>query len=184
MSSSESVPVALSQKSKTCLPSEAVVQWCSVKKVFWEISQNSQKNPCARVSFSTKLQASNFIRKETLAQVFSCEFCEISKNTFSYRTPPVAASVKATHTNNKINSNYLGDKLFLKNVYIIKVLAHWCVQVYMSFFTIWTVQSAVTCESGRAASRKSVYFGISKLILYFPYFMYHVLYYSLCTFAL
>ena len=26
--------------------------------------------------------------KETLAQVFSCEFCEISKNTFSCRTPP------------------------------------------------------------------------------------------------
>ena len=34
----------------------------------------------------------NFIKKETLAQVFSCEFCEISKNTFSYRTPPIAAS--------------------------------------------------------------------------------------------
>ena len=31
-------------------------------------------------------------RIETLAQVFSCEFCEISKNTFFYRTPPVAAS--------------------------------------------------------------------------------------------
>ena len=28
----------------------------------------------------------------TLTQVFSCEFCQISKNTFSYRTPPVAAS--------------------------------------------------------------------------------------------
>ena len=28
-----------------------------------------------------------FIKKETLAQVFSCEFCEISKNTFSNRTP-------------------------------------------------------------------------------------------------
>ena len=27
-------------------------------------------------------QACNFIKKETLAQVFSCEFCEISKNTF------------------------------------------------------------------------------------------------------
>ena len=26
--------------------------------------------------------ACNFIEKETLAQVFSCEFCEISKNTF------------------------------------------------------------------------------------------------------
>ena len=29
--------------------------------------------------------------EETLAQVFSCEFCESSKNTFFYRTPPVAA---------------------------------------------------------------------------------------------
>ena len=29
----------------------------------------------------------NFIKKETLAQVFSCEFCEISKNTFFYRPP-------------------------------------------------------------------------------------------------
>ena len=27
-------------------------------------------------------QACNFIKKETLAQAFSCEFCEISKNTF------------------------------------------------------------------------------------------------------
>ena len=28
----------------------------------------------------------------TLAQVFSCEFCEIFKNTVFYRTPPVATS--------------------------------------------------------------------------------------------
>ena len=34
----------------------------------------------------------NFIKKETLAQVFSCEFCKISKNTFFYRTLPVATS--------------------------------------------------------------------------------------------
>ena len=33
------------------------------------------------------------LKKETLAQVFSCEFCEISKSTFFYRTPPVAASI-------------------------------------------------------------------------------------------
>ena len=33
-----------------------------------------------------------FIKKETLAPVFSCEFCEIPKNTFSYKTPPVPAS--------------------------------------------------------------------------------------------
>ena len=34
----------------------------------------------------------HFIKIESLAQVFSYEFCKISKNTFSYRTPPVAAS--------------------------------------------------------------------------------------------
>ena len=50
--------------------------------MFLEIPQNSQENPCAKVSFLIKLQAScNFIKKETLAQVFFCEFCGISKNT-------------------------------------------------------------------------------------------------------
>ena len=34
----------------------------------------------------------NFIKKESLAQVLSGEFGEISKNTFCYKTPPVAAS--------------------------------------------------------------------------------------------
>ena len=47
--------------------------------VFLEIWQNSQENTCARVSF-LKPPACNFIRKETLSQVFSCEFCEISKS--------------------------------------------------------------------------------------------------------
>ena len=63
---------------------EAVVQMCSVKQLFLEISQNSQ-GPC------------NFIKKETVAQVFSREFYKISKNTFSYRTPPVAASALTQH---------------------------------------------------------------------------------------
>ena len=39
-----------------------------------------------------RVQACNFIKKETLVQVFSCEYYEIRKNTFSYRTSPVAAS--------------------------------------------------------------------------------------------
>ena len=34
----------------------------------------------------------NFIKKKTLAQVFSCELYEISKKYFYYRTPLVAAS--------------------------------------------------------------------------------------------
>ena len=33
---------------------------CSVNQVFWEISQNSQKNSCARVSFLVRLQARGF----------------------------------------------------------------------------------------------------------------------------
>ena len=63
---------------------EAVVRRFSVKKVFLKISQNSQEDTCARVSFLIKLQAwvCNFIKKETLAQVFFCKFCKISKNTF------------------------------------------------------------------------------------------------------
>ena len=39
----------------------------SVKQVFLEVSQNLQKETCTGVSYLTKL-------KETLAQVFSCEF--------------------------------------------------------------------------------------------------------------
>ena len=37
--------------------------------------------------------ACNFIEKENLTQVFSCQFREISKNTFCYKTPQVAASL-------------------------------------------------------------------------------------------
>ena len=68
----------------------AVAQRCSVKNIFLEISQNSQENTCSWVSFLIKLQAlvcifpySDWIRKDT------------SKNTFSYRTSPVAASVQS-----------------------------------------------------------------------------------------
>ena len=62
---------------------EAATRGVLCKKVFLEISQNSQESICARASFLIKLQAYNFIKKETLVQVFSCEFCEISINTFS-----------------------------------------------------------------------------------------------------
>ena len=58
------------------------------KKVFLKFSQNSQENTCARASFLMKLQASacNFIKKETLAQAFSCEFCGISETSFLQNT--------------------------------------------------------------------------------------------------
>ena len=63
------------------------------KKVILEISRNSQENTCARDSFLIKLQVSglktNFIKKESLSQVFSCEFweiLEIPKEHLFYRT--------------------------------------------------------------------------------------------------
>ena len=64
---------------------EPATHRCSVKKVLLEISKNSQENNCTRVSFLIKLQAGacNFIKKETLAQKFSCEFCETFVNTSS-----------------------------------------------------------------------------------------------------
>ena len=44
---------------------------CYLKKVFLEVSQNSQQKTCARNSFLIKLQATcNFIKKETLALKF------------------------------------------------------------------------------------------------------------------
>ena len=41
---------------------------------------------------NNRAEAYNFIKKETLTQVFAYEFCEIFKNTFFDRTPLVAAS--------------------------------------------------------------------------------------------
>ena len=64
---------------------------CSVKKAFLEISQNSQENTCVRVFF---------FKKEILVQVFSCESFKIFKNTFSYRTPAMAALHSIWHIKN------------------------------------------------------------------------------------
>ena len=56
-------------------------QRCSIKKDVLEILQYSQENTCDTLFF-----------KDTLAQVFSCEFFKISKITFFvehiWQTPP------------------------------------------------------------------------------------------------
>ena len=61
---------------------------CSVKKIFLKVSQNSQENTCARVSFLIKLQTA------ALTQVFSCEFSEVFKNTFFHGTKVSAFVVR------------------------------------------------------------------------------------------
>ena len=51
--------------------SKSNIGMCSMKKMFTNISQNSQENICAKASFLTKLPGvCNFIKKEALAQVF------------------------------------------------------------------------------------------------------------------
>ena len=79
----DSLPVIMRRKQAFLMKYRSSHRKCSIKKVFLEISQNSQENTCARVSFLMKFQASgcNFIKRETLAQAFSCEFCQIFKNT-------------------------------------------------------------------------------------------------------
>ena len=70
------------------------------KNVFLEILQISRKTPLREYFFDNvaglrpkpKPKACKSIKRETLAQLFSSEICEISKNTFSYKTLPLAAS--------------------------------------------------------------------------------------------
>ena len=107
----------------TCIPYiEAVSQRCSVKKVFLEISQNSKENTCARVSFLIKLQVSacSSIKKETLEQVFSCEICEIFKNT-SFPTEHLRWLLLDTYSWINVIMSVLYFKCFLKQ----KTLYDW-----------------------------------------------------------
>ena len=75
---------------------EPVVQRCSVKKVFLEISRNSQRNTCASVSFLIKLKL--------WLSCFSVKFL---------RTPLVAAS-EQQHSENAVKSAKIDVSGFLK----------------------------------------------------------------------
>ena len=68
--------------------SEAVTYKYSIKKVFLKIPPDFvPEKLCTRVSFLIKLQVQsytcNFIEQGALTEVFSYEFCEVFKNTFS-----------------------------------------------------------------------------------------------------
>ena len=75
------------------------------ERLFFETLQISQENTCARVSFLWKLQtkACNFIKKEILAQVLACEFCDISKSTF------FTEHLRATASETYKGGFYLGE---------------------------------------------------------------------------
>ena len=69
---------------------------CSLKKsVLRNFGKFTEKHLCQSPFFNkvAVLRHAILLKKETLAQVFSCKFFEIFKNTFLYRTPLVAVSV-------------------------------------------------------------------------------------------
>ena len=61
------------------------------KAVLRNFAKFTGKHLCQNLFFNKfagkRPEAYDFIKKESLAQVLSCELCEISKNIFSYRTP-------------------------------------------------------------------------------------------------
>ena len=78
----------------------------------------------------------NFIKNETLAQTFSCEFCEVSKNTFFTEHLQATASVwfcltkleklsseseelKEASFDNKLKSLIVGSWNLLKDIWIL-----------------------------------------------------------------
>ena len=61
------------------------------KGVLRNFAKFTGKHLCQSLFFNKV--AALIVKKETLAQVFSSEYCEISKNTFFYRTATVVASV-------------------------------------------------------------------------------------------
>ena len=82
----------------------------SYKELIW-------LEPATKGVLWKKPQACNFIKKEILAQVFSCEFCEISKNTFFKEHLWTTASVWC--------SNYPNSYFWKALEFYLRVLSLW-----------------------------------------------------------
>ena len=65
--------------------SEAVIWWCSVKKVFLKLSQNSLEKTCVRVSFFNKVAGPRpvtLLKKKLWHTCFPVNFSKNFKSTF------------------------------------------------------------------------------------------------------
>ena len=96
---------------------------------FYEISSNTFFIEHLRTVASAWALRPAVFRKETLAQMFLCEFCEFFKNTFSYRTPPIAASA----------SNLMGPP-------VLKLLEF--LEFFWNFFSNWNTCARLLFQSG------------------------------------
>ena len=85
MSFSQKFPLNLSEEKKF----RRSHRRCSVRRdVLRNFAKFTGKYLCQSLS---QVEGCNFIKKETLAQVLSCEFCKISTNTFFTEHPWVIA---------------------------------------------------------------------------------------------
>ena len=119
-------------KKLTTIGAEAVSQRYSVKMVFLEISQNSQEISC------------NFIKKEALAQVLPCEFCEISKNPFF--TEQLRTTVSASN---------LRFKIYAREMLVeVSWMCDWKRSViFLEFYVYHTIWNVVTVNLLHYSSR-------------------------------
>ena len=72
------------------------------------------KHMCQNLFFN-KAETCNFIKNETLVQVFSCEFCETFKNTFFAEHLRATASVPSTFPFSTFTFMYIILVLFTQN---------------------------------------------------------------------
>ena len=90
----------------------------STKDILKNFTKSRGKHLCQSLFFNktVDLRPATLLKKETLAQVFSCQFCKNFKNTFFYRTPPVAASEVyfSSHQRNIVFESILNGKTITK----------------------------------------------------------------------
>ena len=82
---------------------------CSVKiGVLGNFAKVTGKHLCQSLFFNkvAGLRSANLL-KMSLWHRFSCEFCEISKNTFSYRSPLVAVSANFQDVDGLVTKEFL-----------------------------------------------------------------------------
>ena len=73
----------------------------------------------------------NFVKKETLAQLFSCEFQEISKNIFFTEHLRATASLETVKTSPIIFSGYSFLTNLLRCKYLIKRILYRLIQMFI-----------------------------------------------------
>ena len=96
------------------------------KGVLRNFKKLTGKQLCQSLNFNKVVglrpEACNFIKKETLEQAFSCEFCEISKNTFF--TEQLWTTASACNMVSLLLLKSCNIKVIITFRFIIKKLAH------------------------------------------------------------